>query len=239
MGRAPANLYLDLLKQVLTRLLFPEIPFDRASRILGHDWPAQGETMIGLKRLDHLDACVLSVVQDEIPGDLIEAGVWRGGASIFMRAALEAYGDDARKVWVADSFDGLPKPDPSRLTDVQDGLWRYRALAVPIDQVKANFARYSMLDSRVKFLPGWFADTLPTAPIERLAILRLDGDMYDSTNVALEALYPKVSKGGYVIVDDYASVRGCKAAVDDFRTRHHVQDEMYPIDGSGTFWRKT
>ena len=239
MTRAAEKLYLDLLKRVLTRLIFPEILFDRSHRVNGLDWPVDGETMIGLIRLDNLDACILSVVQDGVPGDLIETGVWRGGAAIFMRAALEAYGDEDRKVWFADSFQGLPEPDPSRITDVEDGLWRFPELAVPMDQVKENFGRYGMLDKRVKFLPGWFADTLPTAPIERLAILRLDGDMYDSTIVALENLYPKLSIGGYVIVDDYAAVRGCKAAVDDFRTQNHIRDAMTPIDGNATFWRKT
>ena len=239
MTRGPEKLYLDLLKRVLTRLIFPEAPFDRSHRVNGLDWPVDGETMVGLIRLDNLDACILSVVQDGVPGDLVETGVWRGGAAIFMRAALEAYGDGDRKVWLADSFQGLPQPDPSRVMDVEDGLWRFPELAVPMDQVKENFTRYGMLDKRVRFLPGWFADTLPTAPIERLAILRLDADMYDSTDIALESLYPKLSIGGYVIVDDYAAVRGCKAAVDDFRARNHIRDEMGPIDGSGTFWRRT
>lgn len=239
MTRPPEKLYLDLLKRVLTRLIFPEIPFDRSHRVNGLDWPVNGETMIGLMRLDNLDACILSVVEDGVPGDLIETGVWRGGAAIFMRAALEAYGDKDRKVWLADSFQGLPKPDPSRTTDVEDGLWQFAELAVPVDQVKENFARYGMLDGRVRFLPGWFADTLPSAPIEHLAILRIDGDMYDSTDVALENLYPKLSVGGYVIVDDYAAVRGCKAAVDDFRARNQIQEEMKVIDGSATFWRRT
>ena len=233
------KLYLDLLKGVLTRLILPDTHFDRSRRELGLDWPSDGETMIGMKRLDNLDACIQSVVHDGVPGDLIETGVWRGGACIFMRAALEAYGDAERRVWVADSFQGLPQPDPSRVTDVADALWRSPELAISLEQVRSNFDRYGMVDERVRFLPGWFADTLPNAPVEKLDILRLDGDMYDSTMVALESLYPKLSIGGYVILDDYLVVRGCKAATDDFRARYEISDEMRDIDGSGTFWRRT
>ncbi|MGH2710546.1 MAG: TylF/MycF/NovP-related O-methyltransferase, partial [Actinomycetota bacterium] len=152
--------------------------------------------------------------------------------------ALEALGDRERVVWAADSFQGLPEPDPSRAADVRDGLWNYSELAIPLEEVKASFERYGYLDHRVRFLEGWFQDTLPTAPIERLAVLRLDGDMYDSTMVALESLYPKLSTGGYVIVDDYGAVEGCRDAVEDFRAKNDIRDEMHEIDWTGRFWRR-
>src|SRR5262249_48778679 len=139
-----------------------------------------------------------------VPGDFIETGVWRGGACIFARAVLRAYGDPERKVWVADSFEGLPKPDAAKYpADRGSRLYRQAHLAVSLEEVTANFARYNMLDDRVVFLRGWFRDTLPTAPIEKLAVLRLDGDLYESTMEALSHLYDRVSVGGYVIVDDY------------------------------------
>jgi O-methyltransferase len=245
-GRAPEHLYLDLLKQVLTRLILPDGSFsegkrgefDRGAREIGKDWPAEAETMIGLKRLDNLEFCVADVLRRRVPGDLIETGVWRGGAAIFMRAVLEAYGDRERAVWAADSFQGLPKPDPGRASDVEDALWRHPELAVSLEDVKANFARYGFVDDRVRFLAGWFQDTLPTAPIERLAVLRLDGDMYDSTMVALEALYPKVSPGGYVIVDDYGAVAGCRQATDEYRSRNGIGDELHEVDWTCMFWRR-
>ncbi|HEV3475518.1 MAG TPA: TylF/MycF/NovP-related O-methyltransferase [Actinomycetota bacterium] len=214
------------------------IPADPDARQNGRDLPAEAETMIGLKRLDNLEFCVADVVRRGVPGDLIETGVWRGGAAIFMRAALEAFGDTERVVWAADSFQGLPKPDPARTTDVEDALWSYPILTVPLEQVKANFARYGMLDERVRFLPGWFHETLPSAPIERLSILRLDGDMYESTMVALEALYPKVSTGGYVIVDDFAGIRGCYQAVEEFRARHGIHEPLHQVDWTCVFWRR-
>jgi O-methyltransferase len=190
--------------------------------------------MIGLKRLDNLQYCVTDVLRRGVPGDLIETGAWRGGATIFMRAILEAYGDTERQVWVADSFQGLPRPDPERWpAEAGDEHWRMGQLAVSLEDVQANFARYGLLDERVRFLPGWFKDTLPTAPIERLAVLRLDGDIYGSTMEALEALYPKLSVGGYVIVDDYGAIPQCKEAVTDFRSAHGIIDLMETVDWTG------
>src|SRR5262249_28776794 len=150
---------------------------------------------------------ITDVIQRKVPGDLIECGAWRGGATIFMRAVLQVYGVNDRNVWVADSFEGLPKPDEKNFPDDKGiDLWAYKDLAVSVDQVKANFQRYGLLDDHVKFLVGWFKDTLPKAPIDKLAILRVDGDLYESTWEALAALYPKLSVGGYTIVDDYGAI---------------------------------
>lgn len=213
---------------------------DEAARDQGMDYTTDAETMIGVARLDNLQACVTEVLRDGVPGDLIETGVWRGGASIFMRAVLKAYGISDRTVWVADSFAGLPKPDPVRYpADADDELWKASALAVPLADVKANFAAYGLLDEQVRFLVGWFRDTLPAAPVERLAVLRLDGDLYQSTTEALSALYPRLSPGGYVIVDDYGAMESCRRAVDDFRAHHAIADPIEPIDWTGVYWRRT
>jgi O-methyltransferase len=206
----------------------------------GRDWPVDAETMIGLRRLDNIQECIVDVLRREVPGDLIETGVWRGGATIFMRGVLKAYGDDDRTVWVADSFSGLPRPyEAAYPADRGHKYWRSRFLAVSMDEVKANFERYGLLDDRVRFLPGWVRDSLPTAPIERLSVLRLDGDMYESTIVALEALYPKLSAGGYVIVDDWGPFPGCRAAVEDFRRENGITDEIREIDWSAVYWRRS
>jgi O-methyltransferase len=216
------------------------VPFDEKVRAEGRDWPARAETMAGLRRLDNLQSCVTDVLARGVPGDLIETGAWRGGMTIFMRAILKAYGDPDRRVWVADSFQGLPKPDPERWpAEAGDEHWTREQLSVPLDEVQANFARYGLLDERVRFLPGWFKDTLPAAPIEQLAVLRLDGDMYGSTMEALEALYPKLSPGGYVIVDDYGAIPQCKEAVTDFRTAHGIIDPMESVDWTGVYWQRS
>lgn len=270
------DLYLDLLKKVLTRLAFPHeyraifspgssdtrmgraaqaflgallakvsgnvfrrTAVDASQRYIGKDWPAEAETMIGMRRLDQLQACIASVLENAVPGDLIEAGAWRGGAAIFMRAVLKAHGDATRTVWVADSFQGLPKPDGRFAQDRGDSHWRFQnILAVSLDEVKENFARYGLLDDQVRFLPGWFKDTLPDAPIHRLAVLRADGDMYSSTTDILETLYPKVSPGGYVVIDDYGAVPACKKAVDDYRAKYAIGEPLQEIDWTGRFWQK-
>ena len=219
--------------------LFVESPFDPAKRLEGKDWPAGAETMVGLKRLENVQYCIKQVLQNNVPGDLIETGVWRGGTSIFMRAVLKAYGGGDRILWVADSFEGLPKPDGRYQQDAEDIHWKSNALlGISLEEVKANFARYGLLDEQVRFLVGWFKDTLPTAPIQQLAILRLDGDMYSSTMDALQNLYSKLSPGGFLIVDDYGSTPPCKQAVGDFRAKHQITEPIQKIDWTGVFWQK-
>ena len=236
-----ATLAAPLIKLAASRRLTlarPE-PFDRALREQGGDWPTYAETMIGLRRLDNLQACIGDVLDRSVPGDLIEAGVWRGGATIFMRAMLNVRGDTSRRVWVADSFRGLPKPDPRHPADAKTDMSMVSELAVSLDIVKHNFARYGLLADQVRFLEGWFRDTLPTAPIEGLSILRLDGDLYESTTDALTALYSKLSVGGYVIVDDYRiPALGCRQAVDEFRAERHIVDPIEAIDERGVFWQR-
>src|SRR5208337_5230741 len=161
----PAQLYLDLLKRCLTRTLFPDssiiaglapypAEFDDARRQDGRDWPSEAETMIGMLRLNNIQRCAEDALRSGVPGDFVETGVWRGGAAILMRAILAAYGDRTRQVWVADSFEGLPRPDPGLYpADSGDGHWELSPyLAVPLDEVKRNFARYGLLDDQVRFL---------------------------------------------------------------------------------------
>ncbi len=204
---------------------------------LGRAWPLVGETMIGVARLDNLQSCIEDVVKQGVPGDLIETGVWRGGASVFMRGVLRALDASDRRLWVADSFRGLPRPDDRYAADAGDGHHRFSELAVPLGVVRENFRRYGLLDAQVQFLPGWFRDTLPGLRDERWALIRLDGDMYESTMDALEALYPQLSVGGYVIVDD-GSLAPCRAAVDDFRRRYGIEDPIEWIDWTGFYWRR-
>lgn len=225
------------LSTVLRKPVVVMVKTSQEARAEGKDWPADAETMIGRKRLDNIQALVVDVIDRGVLGDLLEAGVWRGGAAILMRAVLKACGDRERVVWAADSFQGLPRPDATRFP--ADGAYQslHLDIAVPLDEVRANFARYGLLDDQVRFLAGWFKDTLPAAPVDRLAVLRLDGDMYQSTIEALDALYPKVSSGGYVIIDDYF-LPSCRQAVDDYRAGHHVVEPLEPIDWASVYWRK-
>jgi hypothetical protein len=200
------------------------------------DWPSRAQSMIGTLRMRNLRQLCEAAIANDIPGDFIETGVWRGGACIYMRAILDAYDDPHRRVFVADSFRGLPAPNVEQYAaDAGDDLHEFEQLAIPRQEVEENFRKYGLLDERVVFLEGWFKDTLPNAPIDRLSVLRLDGDMYESTIQALDALYHKVSKGGSVIVDDYF-LPPCARAVDEFRARHDIASPLQPIDGYAVWW---
>jgi O-methyltransferase len=207
-------------------------------RSAGLDWPLQGLTMVGLARLDDLQACVEAVVGDGVQGDMIETGSWRGGASMLMRATLNSLGETQRTVWVADSFQGFPAVEPiGDGYDLEADLAGCDFLAVPLEEVRASFARLGLGDG-VNFVPGFFQDTLPTLPARRWAIARLDGDTYDATRLALQTLYPNVAAGGYVIIDDYLPLEECRRAVDDFRREHGITEAIENVDWSGSRWRK-
>jgi O-methyltransferase len=212
-------------------------PYDGDRREIGMDWPMIGFTMVGHRRLDNIRTCIEMAITDEVPGDFVECGVWRGGASMFAKGVLKAYGVTDRKVWLADSFEGMPvlKTEADK---VDWNLSNKRYLAVSREDVEKNFRRLDLLDDNVRFVKGWFSESLPTAPIQQIAILRLDGDHYSSTMDALNSLHSKLSKGGFVIIDDYGSWVGCKAAVTEFRAAHGITSELIPIDSSGVYWRE-
>jgi hypothetical protein len=233
------DLYLELMKTSLLDLIYEADPKARAARKDGRDFPGRGMTMIGRERLDNLQMVAEDVLANNVPGDFIEAGAWRGGATIFMRAILAAYGVSDRKVWVADSFEGLPPPDPKNFPEDEGSIFHLmRILAVSLPNVQENFRRYDLLDNQVEFLKGWFEHTLPDAPIDRLAVLRIDADMYQSTTEALQFLYPKLSPGGWVIIDDYTCIPICAKAVGDYRAAHGIDAEIRKIDWCGVYWQK-
>lgn len=240
------RLYIDLLVKSVSNTIYrdPRLdpwapgPHDAAVREDGRDWPLLAHSMAGLRRLENLRDLTERVLTQGIPGDLVETGVWRGGACILMRGILAAYGDLGRKVVVADSFAGLPPPDPAFPADDGDTLYTYRELAIPLEQVRANFAAYGLLDDQVEFLQGWFCDTLPGLKGRRFALLRLDGDMYQSTMDALTNLYDGLSPGGYCIIDDYGAIPACKQAVDEFRQARGIDAPLTEIDWTGVWWQK-
>jgi len=201
----------------------------------------QSLTMTVRSGVENVRFCVEDVLRRNIAGDLMETGVWKGGLTILMRGILMAHGVSDRKVWVADSFEGLPEPDPE--TQLADAVTYHLLesadqLRIPLDEVRSNFSRYNLLDEQVRFLPGWFRETLPKVPINRLAVLRLDGDWYDSTMIPLRHLYPKLSAGGYVIIDDYGLPLGCRQAVDEYRRIHGVTEPIQWINQQTVFWQR-
>lgn len=241
------DLYVDLLIRTLTNSIYgdPSIApwqnqddFIDQQREVGADWPRSAHTMVGRRRLKNLAELVGRTIDDRIPGDYIETGVWRGGCCIMMRAMLAYKGRAGSKVFVADSFEGLPPPSDGITPDVGDIHHTFDELRVSQEEVAANFTKYGLLDDRVVFLKGWFKDTLPKLKTNKFALLRLDGDMYESTMDALVALYPKLSPGGFIIIDDYGCVPACKQAVTDYRMQHGIREKIVDVDWSGVYWQK-
>jgi O-methyltransferase len=195
------------------------------------------ETLIGIKRLECIELCLRYIVKNNIEGDLLEAGVWRGGATIFMRGLLDALNDSDRKIFAADSYEGCPPPTIQE--DMNDNYYKFKFLDVGLEDVKNNFSKYDLLDERVIFLKGWFKDTLPNGPFNKLSLIRVDGDMYESTMDALVNTYHKLSKGGFLLVDDYGGIEAAKKAVDDFRKEKNITDPIVKVDWTGIYWQKS
>ncbi len=248
----PRDLYLDLLKRVLTDTVFSKEPdaddegMQYVQEFIGHYIHGTALTMVPVARLNNVQQCAVDVINRQVSGDFIETGVWRGGMTIFMRAILRAYGITSRRVWVADSFEGLPAPDAEKYpieASTHSGKVMtsvYKHFAVSLDDVRDNFARLGLLDDQVGFIKGWFKDSLPSAPITQLALMRLDGDYYESTMDALVNLYPKLSPGGYAIIDDYGEDTWtyCRRAVNDYREREGLNQPLTRVDSKCFFWQK-
>jgi hypothetical protein len=235
------------MEKVLTGLVYNDPPialhdkkeFNAQDRLRGLDWPANAFSMIGEARMRNIRSVTERVLVDKIPGDIVETGVWRGGASIMAKAVLQSYGDTARRVYLADSFEGLPPPNVEAFpADKGSTFHEYSELAVSEQQVQENFKRLGLLDDRVITVKGWFRDTMPKFPVSQIALLRLDGDMYESTIDPLRALYDKIPSGGWIIVDDYEWIAACKQAVHDFLDSRGLKPEIRHIDGVGVFFQK-
>lgn len=247
MNMEARQLFLDLLVKVLANTIYgdPSIhpdntgPFKPELRSTGLDWPAVAHTMVGVRRLENVRELAQRALDEGVPGDFIETGVWRGGCCILMRGVLAANGIKDRKVYAADSFAGLPAPNPQAYpSDEGLNLHLVKELAVSLDEVKNNFARYGLLDDQVVFVKGLFSDTLPSLNTGPFSLMRLDGDLYESTYVALQALYPKLSPGGFVILDDVNFIPPCRQAVLDYRSQEGITATMHEVDWSASWWQK-
>jgi|ERR1700728_625574 len=244
---AVRDLYLDLLLRSISNLVYGPPPSDpwndglfRFDAKPGRDKHSPAHTMVGVLRLENVRVLAQRAIDQGIPGDFIETGVWRGGCCILMRGVLAANSVMDRKVYVADSFQGLPPPRPELFTqDSAFPLPMMPELAVSLDEVRTNFDRYGLLDGRVTFVKGFFSDTLPKLEAGPFALIRLDGDMYESTYVALKYLYPRLSIGGFAIIDDYGAIVPCREAVNDYRATMNIDDELHQIDWTGVWWQKT
>lgn len=247
------TLYLDTLKKSLMDILNTPIPESlinppSLSEHLIPEWFdhfcfGKSLTLCTKRRLDNVQTLLEDCLKKGIPGDIVECGTWRGGMSILIRGVLAANDIKDKTVWVADSFQGLPQPKPG---SVDENLYNHEQVikaqrfAVPMSEVKSNFSRYDLLDEQVKFLPGWFKDTLPQAPIDKIALLHLDSDDYNSTMDVLVNLYPKIVPGGYIILDDWGigDLCGEQQAIIDYRQSNNITTEIIDVDYHSAYWQK-
>ena len=206
---------------------------EKEKRMVGLDQPVDALTMVGDVRLANLRWCIETVINEKINGDIIECGVWRGGACIYAKAVLNELGSQ-KKVFVADSFNGFPEPKWN--WDKGANFLDDPTLKVSIDTVRENFKKYGLLDDRVIFIEGFFSATLPSLN-ETFSIVRADGDLFESTIDILMNTYEKLSVGGIVIIDDYA-LECCRQAVEQFRALNDITEPLVNIDQFAVYWRK-
>jgi hypothetical protein len=181
------------------------------------------------------------VILEDVPGDLVECGVGAGAQIGVMGHAVREHDADKR-VWAFDSYRGIPLAGPNDVdqpgigavdpnrplpSDLRDLLKSSGVAAHSLDSVQSNLRKWGLPLDRYTFVQGWFQDTVPVSDVGPIAFLRLDGDLYESTKVCLEHLFPKISPGGYLVVDDYAMV-GCRKAVDEYLAPHGLT--MTPLD---------
>ena len=276
-----ARLYINTVKYSVLNLFY--VYFNGI--IDGRNWPPQGAcqalTMTGIRRLDNLQMILEDVILRRVDGDFIELGVWKGGLCILAKAILHAYGQFNRKVFLADSFDGIPPVNVSQypVDRVHAGTDKLDILSSKytggVNAVRKNFNLYFNVESRreslddnsyqqfyggeqneaeknfqvkVEFLVGYFKDSLPLAVKEKkfkcFAVIRLDGDLYESTWQSLEYLYPYLNVGGVVIVDDFSSWEGAFRAVHDFRKKNEIRTPIVQVfhrageQSNGVYFRK-
>ena len=194
-------------------------------------------TMVGYARLSNAYELAQRVEQAGMQGAFVECGVWRGGC-IATIAWVAKQANSNRSIWLFDSFEGLPEPTELDGPRAQEYVGRY---AAPVkDAERILFSRLKINPNNVHIVKGWFQDTLPAFKDEigPIAILRLDGDWYESTRCCLENLYDQIVPSGYVILDDYGCWQGCKIATDEFLQHFNINVALTEIDRKGRFFRK-
>ncbi len=198
------------------------------------------ETMVGLRRLENIEQLIRDVCEKNVPGDYVEAGVWRGGASIYAAACLQAYSRTPRAQYLYDTFGGFATVENPDSPDYGDEHWKQTMLQVSREAVRANFVKYGLLTDNVAFVEGDVRETAPRHPARPISVLRLDVDLYDPTMAALENFFPKISPGGFVIIDDWNyevnGRRPAQDAVKDYLAERRRSVEFVPIDYMAVFF---
>jgi cephalosporin hydroxylase len=233
-----ADVNVDLLRDP-TRFLRQETTRLRQQQRAGTSATSTGTTAyfpyttMGRERINHLETVLKQLRQGGVPGDIVDCGPGRGGAAIFARGLLDAYEVEDRCVWVAGTFRATPE-GTDRVSLERHGV---DALLADLNQIREGFECFGLLDERVRFLQGEFDETLPDAPIERVALLRI-GAAGERARAALDHLYDRLVIGGYVIVED-DSDPGVHEAVNKFRAQRGILEPTERVGPAGCAWRKT
>jgi predicted O-methyltransferase YrrM len=232
-------------REILHRARDPRLVVDTGLRMLMQAWlslspsefallyrQVRSHTMCSVARLNGLYQALRYVVQEDVAGDVVECGCARGGSAALMALTLRQLGS-RRKLWLFDTFDGLPAPsseDPDfQIADLFTGTCMGTQ-----DEVRGLFERLNVA-SDVTLVKGFFQETLPVTPIPRIAVLHIDGDWYQSVKACLDSLYNKVVPGGVIQLDDYGYWKGARKAVDEFLESRGIQEPLQRLDYSGRF----
>lgn len=226
-----------IMDRMRRRAAAPAIPQDidpESARIFRS---VQPYTMVGAERTFALIQAVRHVVSANVPGDIVECGVWRGGSMMAAAYALQSLGRCDRDLYLFDTYSGMTAPTEvdtnaigeSAATLMGGSVWAHASL----EEVQGNLARTGYDMRRLHFIRGRVEDTLPGAAPERIAILRLDTDWYESTRHELTHLYPRLSPGGVLIIDDYGHWQGCRKAVDEYFSTSGIRILLHRVDYTG------
>lgn len=226
--------YLDLLEKTLLDAVYR--PFDPRNGFQPYAY-----SMISPERMRDVRMACETVIRENIHGAFVETGICRGGALMMMQGVnRDFYHDNCnhyfRPVFGFDSFNGVPRPYMEQ--DKGLNLFTFPELAVSKAQVEKNFRNLDLWGDNVRLVEGWFKDSLPVTDTGPIAVLRLDGDLASSTLEAFENLYPRLSIGGFVLVDDYNDIPQCKWATDKYRQEHGITEDIVESDWTGIYWRK-
>lgn len=197
-------------------------------------------TMVTSKNLISLYNLVQRANTQDVPGDIVECGVWNGGSAVMMASAMQdaSMPVPQRSIWLFDSFQGLPPPS-ERDGDAEQESYFEGWCKGDQANVERAFNTFDLPLSNVKIVPGWFNDTLHTAAVSQIAVLHIDADWYDSVKIVLDTFYDRVAPGGFVMLDDYGYWKGCDRAVADFFTERGITNiTIKQTDHGGAFFQK-
>ncbi|MFL6836790.1 MAG: TylF/MycF/NovP-related O-methyltransferase [Bradyrhizobium sp.] len=201
-------------------------------------------TMVSRERLYAHFQAVRYVVENNIDGDIVECGVWRGGTSMLGALTLLGMNETSRQLWLYDTFAGMTAPTDADVSPWEGAnaikLWRKNQKRdvnkwcyAPIEEVKKNLTSTSYPAEKTNFVKGDVVETLKASVPNKIAVLRLDTDWYESTRAEMEVLFPRLVRGGVILIDDYGAWKGCKKAVDEYLGAHKIPLMLHRTDYTG------